>query len=146
MALKRNEIEFLGDGSLRAIIRRSKTDQFGRGRLVYGSKRSSELLKKWLKYLPVDANWIFHPIQHKTLKPGPLCCRSVSEIIKTAVIKTRSDRPHAHEVSGHSLRVGAAQDLLIIGHDLSAIMRAGGWTSIGVVSDYLRHAEHNIWK
>ena len=146
VALKRNDIEFLGDGSLRAIIRRSKTDQFGRGRLVYGSKRSSELLKKWLKYLPDDATWIFQPIQHHTLKPGPLCCRSVSEIIKTAVINTRGDRPRAHEVSGHSLRVGAAQDLLINGHDLSAIMRAGGWTSIRVVSDYLRHAEHNIWK
>jgi len=146
VALKRNDIEFLGDGSLRAIIRRSKTDQFGRGRLVYGSKRSSELLKKWLKYLPDGTTWIFHPIQHQALKPGPLCCRSVSEIIKTAVIKTRGDRPRAHEVSGHSLRVGAAQDLLIRGHDLSAIMRAGGWTSIRVVSDYLRHAEHNIWK
>jgi len=146
VALKLNDIEFLGDGSLRASVRGSKTGQFGRGRLVYGSNRSSELLRKWLKHLPNDATWIFRPIQHQTLKPGPLCCRSVSEIIKTAVIKTRGDRPRAHEVSGHSLRVGAAQDLLIRGHDLSAIMRAGGWTSIRVVSDYLRHAEHNIWK
>ena len=30
-------------------------------------------------------------------------------------------------ILGHSLRVGAAQDLLIKGYDLAAIMRAGGW-------------------
>ena len=32
--LKRDGIKFLQDGSLRVIIRRSKTHQFGRGRLV----------------------------------------------------------------------------------------------------------------
>jgi hypothetical protein len=42
--------------------------------------------------------------------------------------------------------VGAAQDLLIRGHDISAIMRAGGWDSVRVVSNYLRLAEHNIWE
>ena len=55
-------------------------------------------------------------------------------------------RPRECEVSGHSLRVGAAQDLLIRGHDISAIMRAGGWDSVRVVSNYLRLAEHNIWE
>lgn len=145
VALKRDDIEFLGDGSLRAVIRRSKTDQFGRGRLVYGSTRSAELLSAWLKHLGCDATWIFCPIKRQTPKPEPLCCRSVSDIIKAAVIKTRGERPREYEISGHSLRVGAAQDLLISGHDLAAIMRAGGWTSVRVVSDYLRHAEHNIW-
>jgi hypothetical protein len=42
--------------------------------------------------------------------------------------------------------VGAAQDLLIRGHDISAIMRASGWDSLRVVSNYLRLAEHNIWE
>ena len=74
----------------------------------------------------------------------PLCCRSVSEIIKAAVVKTQGDRPREHEVSEHSLRVGASQDLLIQGHNLASAMRAGAWTSVRVVSDYLRHAEHNI--
>lgn len=47
--------------------------------------------------------------------------------------------------SGHSLRVGAAQDLLCAGHDSTAIMRAGGWQSIGVLARYLEVAEHNVW-
>ncbi|MDB2663051.1 tyrosine-type recombinase/integrase, partial [Paracoccaceae bacterium] len=76
----------------------------------------------------------------------PLCGRSVSDIVKLSVVKARGQRPRKCEVSGHSLRVGAAQDLLIRGHDISAIMRAGGWDSVRVVSNYLRLAEHNIWE
>ena len=67
-------------------------------------------------------------------------------VIKKSVVAVRGMRPREHEVSGHSLRVGAAQDLLIAGHTLPAIMRAGGWNSARVVSHYLRLAEHNIWE
>ena len=58
----------------------------------------------------------------------------------------RCERPSDLEVSGHSLRVGAAQDLLIRGYDLAAIMRAGGWSDASTVSRYLRLSQHNIWK
>ena len=47
--------------------------------------------------------------------------------------------------SGHSLRVGAAQDLLCAGHDTAANMRAGGWKSVNVLGRYLELAEHNVW-
>ncbi|WP_223428715.1 tyrosine-type recombinase/integrase [Tateyamaria pelophila] len=47
--------------------------------------------------------------------------------------------------SGHSLRVGAAQDLLCAGYDAAAIMRAGGWKSINILGRYLELAEHNVW-
>ena len=56
------------------------------------------------------------------------------------------ERPSDLEVSGHSLRVGAAQDLLIRGYDLAAIMRAGGWSNPSTVSRYLKFSQHNIWK
>jgi len=43
--------------------------------------------------------------------------------------------------------VGAAQDLLTLGQDTAAIMRAGGWTLINVLERYryLEAAEHNVW-
>ena len=43
------------------------------------------------------------------------------------------------------MRVGAAQDLLCAGYDAAAIMRAGGWKSINILSRYLEMAEHNVW-
>jgi site-specific recombinase XerD len=69
------------------------------------------------------------------------------DIIKRSVVKVkRCEQPSDLEVSGHSLRVGAAQDLLIRGYDLAAIMRAGGWSDPSTVSRYLRFSQHNIWK
>lgn len=50
------------------------------------------------------------------------------------------------DFSGHSMRVGAAQDLLRAGYDTIAIMRAGGWKSVEVLARYLENAEHNVWE
>ena len=41
--LKTADIQFTNDGALRSSIRKSKTDQYGRGRLVFGSERSAKL-------------------------------------------------------------------------------------------------------
>lgn len=49
------------------------------------------------------------------------------------------------EFSAHSLRVGAAQNLLCAIYDMAAIMRAGGWKSVNILSRYLEYAEHNVW-
>jgi integrase len=145
-ALEVGDIKFSEGGGLRAVIRRGKGDQFGRGRLVYGSRRSAKHLRAWLKCLPEDNGLIFRAVGGDKVLGRPLCGRSVSNIVKLSVVKARGQRPRECEVSGHSLRVGAAQDLLIRGHDISAIMRAGGWDSVRVVSNYLRLAEHNIWE
>ena len=145
VALKTSDIDFLRSGGIRSIIRRSKNDQFGEGRLVYGSKRSEKLLKTWMKQLPDNSEYLFRPVYNENIINRALCERSINEIIKKSVVKTRGHRPREREVSGHSLRVGAAQDLMMMGHDLPAIMRAGGWNNIRVVSRYLQMSEHNIW-
>ena len=44
---------------------------------------------------------------------SPICRRSVNNIIKKSVVRVKSNRPREMEISGHSLSVGAAQDLLI---------------------------------
>ena len=145
-ALEIGDIKFSEGGGLRALIRRSKGDQFGRGRLVYGSRRSAKHLRAWLKCLPEGGGLIFRAVCGAKVLDRPLCGRSVSNIVKLSVVKARGARPHECEVSGHSLRVGAAQDLLIRGYDLAAIMRAGGWSDPSTVPRYLRFSQHNIWK
>jgi len=56
------DIKFSEGGGLRAVIRRGKGDQFGRGRLVYGSRRSAKHLRAWLKCLPEDNGLIFRAV------------------------------------------------------------------------------------
>lgn len=69
----------------------------------------------------------------------------VKLIIKEAVAAAGLPPDEVAAFSGHSLRVGAAQDLLCEGFDSAAIMRAGGWKSISVLARYLECAEHNVW-
>lgn len=144
-SIRTSDVAFLPGGGLRGRIRRGKADQFGAGRLVYGSRRSGELLRAWLKISPKGCQWLFRPVSPGLAGDRPISGRSVGAVVKKSVVAVRGMRPREHEVSGHSLRVGAAQDLLIAGHTLPAIMRAGGWNSTRVVSHYLRLAEHNIW-
>ena len=147
VALRTTDLEFTKDGALKGMIRKSKTDQYGRGRLVFGSERSSKLLRAWFWKKPKEIEAVFCAINHGQCLDRPICDRNVNEIIKKSVVKVkRCERPSDLEVSGHSLRVGAAQDLLIRGYDLAAIMRAGGWSNAETVSRYLRFSQHNIWK
>ena len=146
VALRTTDFEFTKDGALKGMIRKSKTDQYGRGRLVFGSERSAKLLRAWFRKKPKEIEAVFCAINHGQCLDRPICDRNVNEIIKKSVVKVkRCERPSDLEVSGHSLRVGAAQDLLIKGYDLAAIMRAGGWSNAETVSRYLRFAQHNIW-
>ena len=147
VALRTIDLEFTKDGALKGMIRKSKTDQYGRGRLVFGSERSSKLLRAWFRKKPKEIEAVFCAINHGQCVDRPICDRNVNEIIKKSVVKVkRCERPSDLEVSGHSLRVGAAQDLLIKGYDLAAIMRAGGWANAETVSRYLKFSQHNIWK
>ena len=147
VTLQTSDLKFTKDGTLQGIIKKSKTDQFGRGRLVFGSERSAKLLRRWLKQKPKEILSVFCAINHGRCVDRPICDRNVNDIIKRSLIKVkRCERPSDIDVSGPSLRVGAAQDLLIKGYDLAAIMRAGGWSSPNTVSRYLRYSQHNIWK
>ena len=147
VAIRSEDLTFTPDGALKGIIRRSKTDQYGRSRLVFGSERSAKLLKKRLRLKPTEIQPVFCAINHGRCLDRAICDRQVNEIIKRGLVKVkRYARPSDLQVSGHSLRVGAAQDLLIKGHDLAAIMRAVGWSEPSTVARYLRFAQHNIWQ
>ena len=45
------------------------------------------------------------------------------------------------EVSGHSTRIGKAQDCVAAGIGIAAIMRDGGWKSEAMVARYTEHLQ-----
>lgn len=145
VALRCSDIEMRGDGTLRAIIRRSKSDPFGMGRIAFSSRRSARLVEEWLTWRGPDIEPLFCPIYHGKPIDRTLGTTSVREMIKAAVAAAGVSTEEVAVYSGHSLRVGAAQDLLCAGFDTAAIMRAGGWKSVNVLGRYLEFAEHNVW-
>jgi len=54
---------------------------------------------------------------------------SVSDIFKRVAAWIGMSAKQVRRVSGHSVRVGAAQDLLALNIDLASVMQAGRWKS-----------------
>ena len=145
VALMTGDIELRRDGTLRAIIRRSKSDPFGMGRIGFTSRRSAHLVGEWLAWRGDRIDPLFCGIYQGKPINRSLETTKVKLIIKEAVAAAGLPPAEVAAFSGHSLRVGAAQDLLCAGFDTAAIMRAGGWKSVNVLARYLEFAEHNVW-
>ena len=145
VALMSDDIEVRSDGTLRLMIRRSKTDPFGMGRLAFTSKRTAKLVADWLAWRGAEIEPLFCGIYQERAINRALGPDTIKLIIKRTAKVCGLEKIDIDAFSAHSLRVGAAQDLLRNGHDTAAIMRAGGWKSVDVMARYLEFAEHNVW-
>lgn len=145
IALRNQDITQRSDGTLRVLIRRSKTDPYGQGRIAFTSQRTANLLRDWLDYRGPEIDWLFCPIYQGKVIDRCLETTTVRRVIKEAAQRCGLRGDQIASFSGHSMRVGAAQDLLKRGFDTAAIMRAGGWKSVNVLARYLEKAEHNVW-
>jgi len=145
IALRNQDIIERDDGTLRVLIRRSKADPFGNGRIAFTSQRTTKLLKQWLAYRGPEIEWLFCPIYQGKVIDRCLETTTIRRVIKEAAQRCGLKAEQVASFSGHSMRVGAAQDLLTRGFDTAAIMRAGGWKSVNVLARYLEKAEHNVW-
>jgi len=68
------------------------------------------------------------------------------QILKKLAARAGFTPEDVFEISGHSLRPGAAQQLTINGVQLLPIMRAGGWRSMNVVARYMGNVDINVWQ
>ena len=146
VALRTDDLEFRPDGTLRVLIRRSKSDPYGKGRIAFTSRQTATLTGAWLDWRGPRIAYLFCPIYKQKAIDRGLSATTVKRMIKSAAERAGLDPVDVEAFSGHSMRVGAAQDLLSAGHQTAAIMRAGGWKSLHVLAGYLEHAEHNVWR
>ena len=137
VALRDDDITLRSDGTLRVLIRRSKADQEGQGRIAFTSVDTACRGPR--------TEWLFCPIYQERPVDRSLSDTTVKTVVKTAAKKAGYSPEEVRAFSGHSMRVGAAQDLLRKGFDTAAIMRAGGWKSVNVLARYLEYAEQNVW-
>ena len=117
------DITHQGDGSGRLFIQRSKTDQMGRGAEVYLSRPTMARLAE-----------IRPPGTYGTQKVFPFGTRTVRKRLETA--GKRAGLPGQY--SGHSCRVGMAQDLAAGGASTTLIQDAGRWKDASMPARYAR--------
>ena len=132
-ALRVGDVGRAADGSGTVLIARSKTDQEGQGSVGYLAPRTMAALDAWLATSGLTGGPLFRGV-HRTGRLGrPLEPGEVARVFKKLARRAGLD-PAA--VSGHSCRVGMAQDLVAFGADLPAVMQAGRWETPAMPARY----------
>ena len=91
----------------------------------------------WITMAQVEDGALFRAVLKGGRLGGALTAGEVGRIFKA--MAARAGVPPAVEItkiSGHSTRVGAAQDAIRFGAELPAVMQAGRWKSAEMVSRY----------
>ncbi len=119
-ALHWDDLTIEDDGSGRLTVQRSKSDQTGEGAVLWISPQTIEATERWRKVATTTSSMF------------DLSARSVGRVV------TRLAEAVGLQASGHSLRVGMAQDLAASGISLPVLCQAGRWQSPTMAIRYLR--------
>lgn len=143
VALTTADIQETTEG-LTVTLRKSKTDQFGQGRIVPVGRGSVNYcpvraLGLWLQTAGIQEGPLFRAITKAgTLGATPLTDRAVVNIIKQAATDAGLN-PTAF--SGHSLRSGFLTSAAMAGKDLASLQRVSGHKSLDILlNTYIRPA------
>jgi integrase len=143
-ALEVEDLEETTEG-YRVTVRRSKTDQEGRGQvkvIVYGRDQATcpvLLLRTWLKGAGIESGPLYRPINRGgRVGPDGLTGRSVAEVVKRAARALGKD---PSSFSGHSLRRGFITEASHAGAQIQEIMEQTGHSSFQTVRRYIEYSK-----
>lgn len=126
-------------------LRRSKTDQEGKGRLVpvpFGEHPETcpvRSVQAWLEASGLRSGALFRAIDRRgRLGKTALCDRTVALIVKAAAERSGMD---PQLFSGHSLRAGLVTQAALSGKGERDIMKQTGHKSVAQLRKYIRAAE-----
>ena len=129
IALNLEDLTFAKDGTGTALIRRSKTDQVGEGAQAYLARETVKHLKRWMKAGNITEGAVFRRLLGRSRLGPRLSVDMVADIFKRVGRWIKLAEEEVAAISGHSIRVGATQDLLALNIDLASVMQAGRWKS-----------------
>ncbi|MGA2189818.1 MAG: tyrosine-type recombinase/integrase [Steroidobacteraceae bacterium] len=136
VAIVVEDFSFMEDGSGRVIIRRSKTDQAGEGSVAYLSPDTVIYLKAWLGASGIKRGAVFRRLIGRGRIGAPLQVDAIAQTFKRVAEFVGMTSDEARGVSGHSIRVGATQDMLALNIDLASVMQAGRWKTTAMPMRY----------
>ena len=122
------------DSSGRLAIHRSKTDQEGKGASLYLTARTIEAIRQ----LQARAGYTTGPLFRRMLKGDRMSDDRLTVDGARLAIKASAKQVGIEGVSGHSLRIGTAQELAQRGASLVELQNAGRWTDSKMPAHYTR--------
>ena len=126
--------ELPGDGSL--LVRRSKTDCEGRGEIAWVSADTVRMVRAWIGRSGISGGLLFRSVARGDRVGERLNPCQVPRIFKAMARAAGLPDSVVSGLSGHSARVGAAQDMVAAGIEMPAILQAGRWKSAAMVNRY----------
>ncbi len=120
-------------------LRRSKTDQDGLGRWLHLGIDSQKAILEWIKVSGIIDGMLFRGITRGEKITEGLSAAQINRIYKRIARRSKVDKSVVKHISGHSMRVGAAQDLLRSGASLPMMMQRGRWSKADTVMRYLEN-------
>ncbi|RYG56828.1 MAG: site-specific integrase, partial [Alphaproteobacteria bacterium] len=134
-------------GGIEVNIKRSKTDQEGKGRTVFlpaarGSQCPVAALNDWLAQTGIAEGPIFRSVGKSGLVGAKgLSAQSVGLVVKDAVRRVSGDKAAA-SVAGHSLRSGFCTEAAAAGLMPWQIRAQTGHTTDAMLARYIRPAQN----
>jgi integrase len=136
VSLMVEDIAEAGDESGSVLIRRSKTDTTGEGATAYLSPLTMRLLREWNTQAGGKGGPVFVRVHGAVSVGDPLTAQVVSAVLRKVGQWIGLPREEYQRISGHSCRVGAAQDLLALNIDMASVMQAGRWKDTRIPMRY----------
>ena len=136
VALQVVDVTIERGGSASLLVRRAKTDPEGGGAMLYLHRDSVRLLSEWLSASRIAAGSLFRSVGKNGTVGGKLDASQVPRIYKAMAERAGLPARVVRRLSGHSPRVGAAQDMIASGIGIPAIMQAGRWKNAQMVQRY----------
>ena len=136
VALQVVDVTLERGGSASLLVRRAKTDPAGGGAMLYLHHDSMTLVREWLSASGIAGGPLFRSLRKNGTVGGSLHASQVPRLYKAMAARAGLPAEMVRRLSGHSPRVGAAQDMIASGIGIPAIMQAGRWTSAAMVQRY----------
>jgi len=119
------------------LLRKSKVDQEAGGRWLPLRDKTMLAIEQLTNAAKLSEGPILRSIDRGENVGSTLSSGQINRIYKRIARQAGLSSKLITRISGHSFRVGAAQDLLASGASMPTIMQRGGWSKSDTVMRYL---------
>ena len=119
------------------LLRKTKVDQESMGRWLALRTETVLAIERWRIAAGIHEGYVLRGVKRNMQVTDYLCSGQINRIYKRLARSAQLSPEIVQQISGHSCRVGAAQDLLALGASMPMIMNRGGWSKTDTVMRYL---------
>lgn len=136
-SIRIGDIKFSEGKPILLILRKSKTDQESIGRHINLTINSQIAILNWINASKIREGFLFRGIKNNGAICDGLNPGQINRIYKRIATSAGLPKEQTSGISGHSIRIGAAQDIASSGASLATLMLRGRWTKPDTAIRYI---------